>query len=164
MATDPEALHRALVDANRGRAHLYLAFLRAIERRLGRDVALSVMREAIRSWGRSQGQNLVGGSNDRIGALLEQFIYTPDGGRMFAPEVRRCDGDGLDAQMMRCPLKAAWQEAGLSSDEVALLCNVASEADHGALEVAGFSVDIDSWKPGARGCCVLRIRKAPPPA
>jgi hypothetical protein len=159
MDLDAEAMHSAVVDANRGRAHLYLAFLRAMERRWGRDAALAVMREAIRSWGRSQGAALADGAGNRLEALLDRFIYSPDGGRMFAPEVRRCDGEGLDAQMMRCPLKEAWQEAGLSPDETALFCNVASEADHGVLEAAGFSVEIDCWKPGSTGCCTLRIRK-----
>jgi L-2-amino-thiazoline-4-carboxylic acid hydrolase len=160
MEIDPEILHRALVEANRGRAHLYLAFLRAIQGRWGRDTALSVMREAIRSWGRAQGETLAERVGGRFEALLDSFIFAPDGGRMFAPEVRRCDSKGLDAEMMDCPLKTAWQEAGLLPDETALLCNVACEADHGVLEGAGFSVEIDSWRPGSPGCCSLRIRKS----
>jgi hypothetical protein len=29
----------------------------------------------------------------------------PDDGAMFAPEVVRCDGEGLDIKFHRCPLK-----------------------------------------------------------
>jgi hypothetical protein len=61
--------------------------------------------------------------------------------------------------MMSCPLKQAWQAAGLPDAEIALLCNVASEADHGTMEAAGFRLDIKTWQPGAAGCCLLRIRR-----
>jgi hypothetical protein len=61
--------------------------------------------------------------------------------------------------MMRCPLKQAWQAAGLPDVEIALLCSVASEADRGTMEAAGFQLDIETWLPGSVGCCLLRIRK-----
>jgi hypothetical protein len=159
MDLDTTALHRALADANRARAYLYLTFMRAMERRWGRDAAISVMREAIRNWGHAQGKALAIEADANVVGLLDAFIYSPDGGRMFAPEVRRCDREGLDAQMMECPLKAAWQDAGLSPEEAALLCNVASEADQGILEAAGFVAEINTWRPGDSGCCVLKIRK-----
>jgi hypothetical protein len=78
---------------------------------------------------------------------------------MFAPAVLRCDASGIDTQMMRCPLKQAWQDAGLADDEIALLCNIASEADHGTMEAAGFGLDIETWRSGGAGCCRLRIRR-----
>jgi L-2-amino-thiazoline-4-carboxylic acid hydrolase len=170
---DAASLHAALADANKARAQLYLAFFRALEARLGRTEAVAVLREATRAWGRWQGAGLAAAlptagasGGDRFAALVESFVHAPDGGRMFEPAVARCDAAGLDAQMMRCPLKEAWTEAGLAEAEIALFCSIASEADRGALEAAGFAVEIDCWEPGRAGCCALRIRpgKATVPA
>jgi hypothetical protein len=157
---DTLALHRALQDANEARAHLYVDFLRAMERRWGRETAIDVMREAIRAWGRRQSTGLKGRMPNDFAGLMRDFIYAPDGGRMFQPEVGRCDSHGIDAQMMTCPLKQAWQAAGLDDAETALMCDIASEADRGAMEAAGFKVDVETWKPGEKGCCLLRIRPA----
>ena len=66
---------------------------------------------------------------------------------------------GLDVQMTKCPLEDAWAAAGLEGDQIALRCEIAAEADYGALEAAGFKVSIDTWQQGKSGCCVLHIRK-----
>lgn len=63
---------------------------------------------------------------------------------MFRPRVDRCDEEGLDVQFEACPLKSAWLEAGIAEADVALFCEMASEADYGTLEAAGFSVIIRS--------------------
>jgi hypothetical protein len=47
----------------------------------------------------------------------------------------------------------------LPDAEIALLCSVAFEADRGAMEAAGFALDIETWQPGSVGCCLLRIRR-----
>jgi L-2-amino-thiazoline-4-carboxylic acid hydrolase len=155
-ATDPQ---NALQEANEARGHLYLAFLRVLERRFGRDAAVAAMSEALREWGRHLGQGLARHAPDDFDGLARDFVHAPDGGRMFQPAVQRCDSSGIDTQMMSCPLKRAWQEAGLPDAEIALLCSVASEADHGTMEAAGFRLDIETWQPGGTGCCVLRIRR-----
>jgi len=160
MSLDPEVIHAALTDANKSRAHLYLAFFRAMEKRMGRPEAIAAMREAIRGWGAELAAGMVRREADPFGGLLEQFVHVPDGGRMFQPRVGRCDAGGLDTQMMRCPLKEAWTEAGLADAEIALLCTIAAEADYGTLEAAGFLVEIDCWQPGKTGCCNIRVRAA----
>jgi L-2-amino-thiazoline-4-carboxylic acid hydrolase len=157
-AQGSDVLWTALNDANKSRARLYVEFFLALERRFGRGVAIDVCKEAIRDWGRS----LAGGleahlPNDFAG--LKSFAFAPDGGAMFQPRVDRCDDDGLDVQFEACPLKSAWLEAGLAEADVALFCEMASQADWGTLEAAGFSVAIETWKPGRQGCCSLKIRR-----
>jgi hypothetical protein len=159
MSSAATDLHMALQEANEARGHLYLAFLRVLERRFGRDAAIAAMREALRDWGRHLGQGLARHAPGDFDGLARDFVHAPDGGRMFQPAVHRCDSSGIDTQMMRCPLKRAWQDAGLPDAEIALLCSVASEADHGTMEAAGFQLDIETWQPGAPGCCLLRIRR-----
>jgi hypothetical protein len=158
MTVSAEELHAALAAANRSRALLYIAILRALEQRLPRDAAVAILREAIRDWGRHLGDGLVGHAPDGFAGLQRDFATAPDEGRMFSPRVESCDSHGLDVQFMTCPLKEAWQESGLSGDEVALLCSIASEADVGTLDRAGFAVAIETWRPGLEGCCRLRIR------
>jgi len=113
MSADAADLQTALQEANEARGHLYLALLRVLERRFGRDAAIAVMREALRDWGRHLGQGLARHAPDDFEGLARDFVHAPDGGRMFQPAVQRCDASGIDTQMMRCPLKRAWQKAGL---------------------------------------------------
>jgi hypothetical protein len=157
---DAATLHRALEDANKSRAMLYLAIFRAAERRIGREQAIEILREAIHGWGADQGEGLKCHAPANFDGLISDFATVPDGGRMFDPESSAEGPDGLRMHMRRCPLKNAWTEAGLSDDEVALFCSIAAEADYGTMERAGFAVDIETWKPGHDGCCVLHVRRA----
>ena len=158
---DGAAMHRAFEAANESRGDLYVEILRALEARLGRDEAVATMKSAIRAWGRTLAGGLVHHAPDGFEGLCRDFARAPDGGFTFGARVDRCDGEGLDVQFEKCPLKRAWVAAGLPEDEVALLCEIAAEADYGTMEAAGFDVAIQTWKPGCSGCCTLRIR---PPA
>jgi hypothetical protein len=158
MSADAADLQTALQEANEARGHLYLALLRILERYLGHDTAVAAMREALRDWGRYLGQGLARHAPADFDGLARDFVHAPDGGRMFEPAVHRCDSSGIDTQMMRCPLKQAWQAAGLPDAEIALLCSIAAEADHGTMEAAGFQLEVETWQPGGTGCCILRIR------
>ena len=150
-------LWSALNDANKSRARVYLEFFRAIERRYGRPVAIDICKEAIRSWGCGLAGGLEAYLPSDFDGLARSFAFAPDGGSMSRPRVDRCDGDGLDVQFEGCPLKSAWLEAGMPEADVALFCEMASEADYGTLEAAGFSVTIETWKPSYKGCCSLKI-------
>ncbi len=77
---------------------------------------------------------------------------------MFQPEVLRDDAGGLDIRFRACPLRDAWQQAGLPDEDVAVLCRIASQIDEGTFEAAGFRFSIDTWRPGGQGCCHLHIR------
>ena len=161
MTQHGDAIYDALVAANRSRADLYVALLRVLERRVGRDAAVATLKEAIHEWGRNLGEGLQGLAPADFAGLRDRFALPPDDGELFGTRVDRCDAGGMDVQFERCPLKAAWQDAGLSDGEVVLLCEIACEADHGTMEAAGFAVEIETWKPGQSGCCMLRIRPKP---
>jgi hypothetical protein len=161
MDSGAAALQRALEDANKARAMLYVAVFGALERRFGRETAVVVLKEAIRDWGRTLGGGLRQFAPDDWDGLTDAFVMQPDGGAMFRPAIESAGPAGLEVHFRSCPLKAAWLEAGLAEAEVALLCEMAAQADHGTLEAGGFAVDIETWRPGRDGCCRLRIR---PPA
>lgn len=155
-----EWLQAALASANRARAMFYVSVLRALERRMARESAQEILREAIHDWGAWLGGSLEAHAPAGFDGLRRDFVEAPDGGIMFSPAVAACDDEGLDVQFMTCPLKEAWQDAGLADEDVALLCSLASAADVGTLERAGFTVSIETWTPGTPGCCKLRIRRA----
>jgi len=157
-ATDADAMWAALNAANRSRAQVYVAFFRAIERRVGRAAAIAICKEAVRDWGRGLAAGLEAHRPNDFAGLAESFARAPDGGAMFRPRIDRCDEAGLDVQFEGCPLKSAWQAAGLPDAEVEMFCDIAAEADYGTLEEAGFAVEIDTWTRGGTGCCTLRIR------
>lgn len=150
-------LEAALEDANRARADLYRSFFAAIEKRVGRESAVAIMKEAIRSWGEGLGHGLKGCG---IVDLPAAFAMQPDGGKLFQPRIDRLDDAAFDVQFETCPLKQRWIDAGLSDADVELFCEIAAEADYGTLTAAGFDISIGTWKAGNRGCCTLRIRPA----
>ena len=150
----------ALNQANKARALVYLEFFRAIERRFGRETAVELTKEAIYNWGRTLAGGLESHLPSDFTGLCASFAYAPDGGAMFTPDVGACSEQGLDVQFKTCPLKNAWLEAGMTEDDLALFCEMASQADYGTLEAAGFAVAIETWTPGSEGCCQLKIRPA----
>jgi hypothetical protein len=77
---------------------------------------------------------------------------------MFQPELLCCDADGVDIKFPSCPLEVAWQEAELSDDEVAEMCEIATAVDSGTFEEVGFKFSTDTCKPGGEGCCLFHIR------
>ena len=77
---------------------------------------------------------------------------------MFQPEVLSSDADAVDIKFHACPLREAWQEAGLPEEQVAMLCRIAARIDNGTFEGAGFDFFADTWRPKTEGCCCLHIR------
>lgn len=155
---DSREIWEALNQANKARALVYVEFFRAIEKRLGRDMAVEVSKEAVYNWGRTLAGGLERHLPSDFKGLCSSFAYAPDGGAMFSPNVMSCSEQGLDVQFATCPLKTGLHEAGLGENETALFCEIAAQADYGTLEEAGFSVDIKTWTPGSEGCCLLKIR------
>ncbi len=156
---DEHPLQRALKDAYMSRGQLYVSFYRAIAKRYGGDVAKSILKEAIYEWGAGLASGVAPCAPANFAGLDDVFFNSPDGGEMFQPRIGKPGDQGVDAHFLACPLKEAWIAAGLSDDEIAMFCDIASSADYGTLEAAGFDISITTWTPGAEGCCALKIRR-----
>jgi hypothetical protein len=76
---------------------------------------------------------------------------------MQEPEVMRCDENGLDIKMHRCPLKEAWRMMNLSEEEVADLCRHADAFDHGFFGSV-FDYSMDLWSEQSDDSCILHFR------
>ena len=150
-------LQDALYEANRERALIYLAIFRELKDRHGEDEAIDVMRTALVERGRAFGETLKEFALGNFRGLCDAFAYVPDGGVMFSPKEIRCDDSGLELKMQKCPLKEAWQDAGVTDDEMKTLLFCALAMDVGTMDAAGFALQINTWQSGEDGCCYLKI-------
>jgi L-2-amino-thiazoline-4-carboxylic acid hydrolase len=159
MAGEEANLRRELKEAHMSRALVYAAFYEALAERFDPETAEEVMKRAIYRRGREIGRRFAGyGPADLEGLCTAFLAFVPDQGRLFAPEVRRADPQALDIKFHTCPLKEAWQAAGLPDERVATLCRIAGVVDNGTFEAAGFTFSAETWRPGDEGCCFLHVR------
>jgi L-2-amino-thiazoline-4-carboxylic acid hydrolase len=159
MTSAEQDLRRQLKEAHMSRAMVYAAFYEALAERCGADLAEEVMKQAIYRRGLEIGRRFASFGPDDLAGLCAAFLdFVPDQGRLFQPEVRRADDQALDIKFHACPLKEAWQAAGLSDARIATLCRIAGVVDNGTFEAAGFAFSAETWQPGVEGCCFLHIR------
>ena len=154
-----ETLRQQLYDSFANRAHIYHLLLRELTSELGAERAAELMGKAIYQRGAQNAGKYASFAPRDFEGLKRAFLANlPDDGAMFAPEVVRCDAEGMDVKFHRCPLKQAWLDAGLSEEETATLCRLAARVDSGLFEAAGFSFNADTYTPGGEGCCLLHVR------
>jgi hypothetical protein len=157
-----ESLRRDLRAAFANRAMLYWSIYRTLEAALGPEQAERLLSAGIRARGAEVSGVLAPHAPGDMAGLRDAFLGTiADGGRMFQPEVVRCDPGHLDIDFHRCPLKETWVEAGLPPETVATLCRIAGKIDNGMFETAGFTFASETWVPGREGCCRLRVSPGP---
>lgn len=154
-----QSLRQQLYDAFKNRALIYWLVFDELRKELGADRAEVLLKRAIYRRGAARASTYAPYAPADLAGLRSAFLGSlADDGRMFQPEVLRCDAQGLDIKFHACPLRDAWQEAGLPDEEVARLCRIASAIDDGTFESAGFGFSADTWQPGGEGCCCLHIR------
>ncbi len=146
-----------IYDAIKERGMAYLVVFRELSKRYGKAEAMSVMRSASYEHGKAIGKTLACFSPRDFAGMAEGYAKAPDNGATFSPDIRQLDDTCLEVQMMTCPLKDAWMEAGCNDEEVCTLLQCASALDEGTLDTAGFDYEIELWSPGKQGCCVTRI-------
>jgi hypothetical protein len=153
-------LRAQLVAAFKSRALVYLEVFRVLSEEFGEERAGALLQKAIYRRGCEIGRQFERFAPSDLEGLRDAFLGSlPDEGRVFDPEVLACDGDRLELRLRRCPLKEAWQEAGLTQAEVARMCRIAGVVDNGTFEAAGFRLRSETWQPGRSGCCHLFIEK-----
>jgi hypothetical protein len=159
-----ETLRRQLYDSYKNRARIYYLIFDELRQQLGPEQAEALMMRAIYRRGVELGRAKFAqfAPSDLAGLEAAFLDGIPDNRRMFGPEVLRSGADAVDIKFHACPLREAWQEAGLSDEEVATLCRIAARIDNGTFEGAGFSFSADTWQSGGGdGCCCLHIRRKP---
>ena len=150
-------LEEVLYEATRERALLYLEFFREVRDRHGVEEAIEILTSAIKRRGETYGRTLNKFAPDDFQGLCDTFSYAPDGGKLFSPRVFRCDDEGFEVKMRKCPLKDAWQDAGTTGEELLTLLSCASALDVGTMEAAGFDLEVSLAGSGVEGCCYLKV-------
>jgi hypothetical protein len=145
------------------RAAAYGHIFDVLREELGEERALALTMQATERMGRVMGQGFAAlGPSDLDGLRRDFLAGIIEGDTLFAPEVKRCDGQELRIDFHRCPLKEAWVAEGRSDHDVRLLCQMAGAIDRGLFERAGFTFAGETWAPGATGCCHLVVRPGQP--
>ena len=67
--------------------------------------------------------------------------------------------DKLSIDFHYCPLVKAWQKAGCSDEEIAMLCDIAMCGDHGIGECYGSVLDLPKCIAKGDDICALRYHK-----
>jgi L-2-amino-thiazoline-4-carboxylic acid hydrolase-like protein len=146
-----------LVDAIKARAMFYYAFYKEFSAEIGSEITAELMKRAIYKRGLEIGKRFAKFAPDDMEGLKTAFLdFIPDPQGTFNPKLERCDPGGIDILLQSCPLKEAWQQGGLSDQEVATMCS-AGRVDNGTFEGANFAFHADTWRPGREGCCHLHI-------
>jgi hypothetical protein len=152
-------LRQQLTLALKSRALVYAAVYEELIPEVGALRAEAILKRAIYKRGAAISPKFAPHAPADFAGLRDKFLdFVPDHGRLFSPEVRHCDSEGLDIKFHDCPLKNAWVEAGYDDDMVATLCRIAGIVDNGTFESAGFQLDAKTWAPGDTGCCSLSLR------
>ena len=154
-----QQLRKELIGSFKNRAMLYFHFFDQMRKEVGEAKAAEIMSKAIYARGLEIGKQFAKYAPGDMKGIRDAFLrFIPDDGALFDPEVLRCDASGVDIKFHRCPLKDAWQEAGVSEADMTKLCKIAGQVDDGTFEAAGFQFSADTWAPGRDGCCHLHIR------
>lgn len=152
-------LRTQLKGALRSRALLMAALLDELEPVLGAERAEALLTRAMHSRGQAAGRRFLADCAPAdFERLRERFIdILPDHGGLFEIETTRCDAGGLGLQFRSCPVKEAYEEAGIAPARMQQLLRIAGGGDVGTFEGAGFAIRNDTWVPGGQGCCHLHI-------
>ncbi|UCG11791.1 MAG: L-2-amino-thiazoline-4-carboxylic acid hydrolase [Deltaproteobacteria bacterium] len=154
-----QILREQLYAAFKNRAMMYYHIFEELRKEVGDDKATEIMRRGIYKRGLDLGARYARYGPADLEGLRNAFLASSaDAGKMFQPEVLHFDAEKLDIKMGSCPLKEAWQEAGLSDQDIARMCHIAAAVDDGTFEGAGFQFAAETWQPGQEGCCLLKIR------
>ena len=153
-------LREELDAANENRAIVLKMIFDELRDEFGEDRAKELMKRAIYKRGKMIGEKFAQYAGGDFQGLCDAFVGgIPDEGRMFAPEVTKCDEEGLDVTFSNCPLKNAWAGLGLPDEEMATLCEVCGIVDYGTFEGAGFEFEMTALPEGSKDRCYLKIRK-----
>ena len=74
-------------------------------------------------------------------------------------DILKSTDDELNIDFHYCPLVKAWQKAGCSDEEIAMLCDIAMCGDHGIGESYNSVLDLPKCIAKGDDICSLRYHK-----
>ena len=114
---------------------------------------------AIKRCGLTHGENLVKkGKTDSLKGL-KKTLFTKPAQLVFEMDILESTDDKLSIDFHYCPLVKAWQKAGCTDEEIAMLCDIAMCGDHGIGEAYGAVLDLPKCIAKGDDICSLRYHK-----
>ena len=116
--------------------------------------------DAIKRCGLYQGANLrkkAGGGDSLKG--LKKTLFSKAAQWVFEMDIKNSTDDELEIHFHYCPLVKAWQKAGCSDEEIAMLCDIAMCGDRGIGERYGAELDLPKTIANGDDICHLRYHK-----
>ena len=107
----------------------------------------------------SQGENLVKKGNTESLKGLRKTLFTKPAQLVFEMDILKSTDDELNIDFHYCPLVKAWQNAGCSDEEIAMLCDIAMCGDHGIGESYNSVLDLPKCIAKGDDICSLRYHK-----
>ena len=151
-------LRKNLYSEVKNRAMLYHHIYSELKKDLGKPQARKLLEKGIYRRGVEAGKVLACYAPADMEGIKNAIMGAPaDDGKMFQGEVVRCDSGGVDIKCYRCPLVEAWQDVGLSEEEVIELCEIATQIDIGTFDGAGLGFKMETWMPNKGYCCIMHI-------
>lgn len=114
---------------------------------------------AVKRCGLSQGANLVKKGNTDSLKGLKKTLFTKPAQLVFEMDVLKSTDDELNIDFHYCPLVKAWQKAGCSDEEIAMLCDIAMCGDNSIGEQYGSVLDLPKCIAKGDDICSLRYHK-----
>ena len=90
---------------------------------------------------------------------LHKTLFTKPAQLVFEMKILESADDRLSIDFHYCPLVKAWQKAGCSDEEIAMLCDIAMCGDHGIGEQYGSVLELPKCIAKGDDICCLRYRK-----
>lgn len=115
--------------------------------------------EAVHRCGLTQGAHLVEKGNTDSLKGLKKTLFTKPAQWVFEMDVLKSTDEELNLDFHYCPLVKAWQKAGCSDEEIAMLCDIAMCGDHGIGECYGSVLDLPKCIAKGDDVCSLRYHK-----
>ena len=151
---------KALKDEIKNRALIYYKIYKQLSAELGSADAIRFMGKAVYERGQDKGAQL----REKIGApdlaeLARAFAEGKSEMDAFGREVVEVSDSRTVLRLTRCPLVEAWEEAGLSQEEKATMCDIACQVDFGKFEGAGYRLTFRCRIADGAETCDMELTK-----
>ena len=147
-----------LINELKNRARIYIHIYRELAKEIGSDRAVSLLKKALYERGKEKGAQLaikLGSPN--LHELAAAFMDGQADMDAFGHEIALEHPDSVILRLNRCPLVEAWKEAGLSSEEQKLMCDIAYQVDFGKFEAAGYKLAFECRIADACKSCDMKV-------
>ncbi|HHU84325.1 MAG TPA: L-2-amino-thiazoline-4-carboxylic acid hydrolase [Clostridiales bacterium] len=115
--------------------------------------------DAVTRCGLSQGANLVKKGNTDSLVGLRKTLFTKPAQLVFEMKIIESTDDKLYIDFHYCPLVKAWQNAGCTDEEIAMLCDIAMCGDHAIGKTYNATLDLPTSIAKGDATCQLRYNK-----